>query len=293
MRFGLLLFFVNGAAMAWQDYSQVEITTLKLTDNLHMLTGAGGNIGVISGEDGVFLVDDQFAPLTDKIRAAVAAISKESVRFVFNTHWHYDHVGGNENFGKAGSVIVAHENVRKRMSTEQFMADFDRKMAPSPKDALPVVTFTRDMSFYLNGEEIKVVHVPHAHTDGDAVVFFTKANAVHMGDCYFEGFYPYIDVGSGGSIKGVIAAADLVLARTDAKSQIIPGHGPLSDKARLQTYREMLQGISLAVEKLIAAGKTREEVIAAKPTAPWDEKAGGGFIKPDTFAGIVFNSLSK
>ncbi|MBI4565244.1 MAG: MBL fold metallo-hydrolase [Planctomycetes bacterium] len=276
-----------------QDFSKVEIRTAKLADHVYMMTGAGGNLGVCSGEDGVFLIDDQFAPLTEKIRAAVAKISEKPIRFVLNTHWHGDHTGGNENLGKAGAVIVAHENVRKRMSTEQFQELFKRKTPPAPAGALPIVTFTDKVTFYLNGDDIEVFHVEHAHTDGDSIIRFAKANVVHMGDVFFNGMYPFIDTSSGGSIQGVIAAVEKVLEMTDGETKFIPGHGPQSGRKELEEYLAMLKGVRTEVGKLADAGKSIEEAIAAKPTKDFDAKWGNGFMKPDVFATVVYQSLRK
>jgi glyoxylase-like metal-dependent hydrolase (beta-lactamase superfamily II) len=236
--------------------------------------------------------DDQYAPLSDKILAAVKAITPDPVRFVLNTHWHGDHTGGNENMGKAGAYIVAHDNVRKRMSSEHFNAVFQRTTPASPEGALPVVTFAEGITFHWNGEEIRVYHVPPAHTDGDAIVHFVKADVVHMGDLFFNGFnYPFVDVSSGGRVDGVIGAADRVLAAVSDKTRIIPGHGPLATKADLQLYRDTVKTLRDRIAKLKAEGKTKEDVIAAKPTADYDAKWGGGFIKPDVFTGLVFDSL--
>ncbi|MDX2218451.1 MAG: MBL fold metallo-hydrolase, partial [Burkholderiales bacterium] len=257
-------------AGAQQDYSKVEVKTTKLNDTTYMLIGAGGNLGLSVGPDAVFLIDDQYAPMTPKITAAIKAITDKPVKFVVNTHWHGDHTGGNENFGKAGAIIVAHDNVRKRMSTEQVLAFFNMKVPPSPKEALPVITFGVDTTFHLNGDEINVFHVPNAHTDGDAIVHFRKGNIIHMGDLYFNGLYPFIDSASGGKIDGVVAACDRALALADDKTVIIPGHGPLSNKAELKAYRDMLATVSGRVKAQIAAGKKLEEIIAAKPTADYD-----------------------
>lgn len=278
---------------AQQDFSKVEIRTLQVAGGVYMLVGSGGNIGVSAGEDGVFLVDDQYAPLTEKIKAAIAAISDKPVRFVLNTHWHGDHTGGNENLGEAGALIVAHENVRKRMSVEQFIEAFGRKVPPSPEGALPVVTFTDAVTFHLNGDEIHAFHVEPAHTDGDAIVHFRKANVIHMGDLFFNGLYPFIDISSGGSVDGMIAAAERGLAVADEHTKIIPGHGELGDAKDLKAFRDMLVAIRDRIKPMVAAGKSLEEVVAARPTAPFDENWGKGFLNAERFVGIVYASLSK
>ena len=276
-----------------QDSDERQIETVAVADGVYMFQGRGGNIGVSVGEDGVVLIDDQYAPVTDKIRQAVGRVSDQVIRFVLNTHWHGDHTGGNENFGKAGVLIVAHDNVRERMSVEHFIERWDRTIPASPEEALPVVTFTEAVTFHLNDEEIHAFHVATAHTDGDSIVHFRRANVLHMGDVYFNGMYPYIDVYSGGSIDGMIAAVDGVLELAGPQTKIIPGHGPLSNREELLTYRAMLSGVRARIASMIEAGQSLEEITAAKPTAELDEKWAHGFIKPDTFVSIVHESLSK
>ena len=258
-----------------------------------MLQGAGGNIGVCVGDEGVFIIDDQFAPLTAKIKSAIAKLSSKKVRFVINTHWHYDHVGGNENMGEAGAIIVAHQNVRKRMSTDQFMEFFNKKVSPAPKAALPVITFTQDIAFHLNDEETRVFHVKEAHTDGDAVVFFEKANVIHTGDIYFSGIYPFIDKSSHGSVDGVIKAARHILDIINDDTKVIPGHGPLSNKAELAVYVEMLVSLRAKMSAYISKGKTLEEIKAIGLSKEFDPQWGGGFLSPDKFTQILFEDLSK
>jgi len=287
----LLLLAGFGAYSGAQDFDTVAIQTVKVTKGVYLLIGAGGNIGVSAGEDSVFMIDDQYAPLTDKIKAATLTISDKPVQFIINTHWHEDHTGGNENFGKAGAVIVAHENVRKRLSAEQFVEFFKRTIPPSPKSALPVITFSRDVTFHLNGDEMHVFHLEHAHTDGDAIIHFKKSTVIHVGDIYFEGIYPFIDISAGGSIDGMIAAVDQVLPIIDKNTKVIPGHGPLSDKAGLKAYRKMLTAVREGVALQIEAGKTLDEILASKTTREFDAVWGKGFMKPEQFVEIIYNSL--
>ncbi len=277
---------------AQQNFDQVQIQTEKLAEGVYMLIGSGGNIGVCAGKEGALLIDSQYAGLTDKIRAAVAAISDGPIRFVVNTHWHFDHTEGNENLAKGGAVIFAHENVRKRMSTNQSI--LGSEVPASPKAALPMVTFDqKGMTFHLNGHEVELIHIPYAHSDGDVLVHFTGPDVLHMGDIYFEGMYPFIDVAAGGSIDGMIGAVDQVLAMIDGDTIIIPGHGPLSNKEKLQGYRNMLASIRERVAQLLKEGKTLEEIQAAKPTQEFDTAMGQGFMNPDMFVGIVYDSMKK
>lgn len=278
------------SALAQTD---VAIETIEAGDGIHMLVGQGGNIGVSTGSDGAFVIDDQFAPLTDSILAAIRRLDDKPVRFVVNTHWHGDHTGGNENMGRAGALIVSHENVRTRMSVEQFMEAFDRTVPASPSGALPVVTFTDAMTFHWNDEEIHIFHVEHAHTDGDAIVHFKRANVLHMGDTYFNGMYPFIDLGSGGSIDGIIAAAEQAIALADDQTRIIPGHGGLSNRAELTTYRDVLTAMRDKIQAMVRSGMSKDAVIAAKPTQDYDAEWGAGFMQPDQWVGIVYDSLKE
>ena len=289
----LTLFLGPASPVRAQGFEQVEIETLSVAPGVYMLTGRGGNIGVSVGVDGVFLIDDQFAPLTPKIHAAVAALSAQPIRFVLNTHWHGDHTGGNENLGRAGVVIVAHDNVRTRMSIEQFSKNTGRRTPASPPHALPVITFNDQVTFHLNGLEVHAFHVEPAHTDGDAIVHFRNANVIHMGDTYFNGRYPFIDRASGGSVEGTIRAAERALALMNADTQVIPGHGPLSDRAQLVAYRDMLVSVRDRVRAAIDAGQTLEQVLAARPTRDFDAKWGGSFVRPESFIRTLYQDLSS
>jgi len=282
-----------GPLQAQDDMSEVEIGVTDLGDGLYMLTGRGGNMGLSVGEDATFLIDDQFAPLTPKIKAAIAGLTDDAVKFVFNTHWHFDHVGGNENFGETGAVIVAHDNVRERMSKDQFLEAFNREVPASPPEALPVVTFNDRVTFHLNGETIRAFHTPHAHTDGDSVIHFDGANVFHMGDTFFHKMYPFIDAGSGGSVDGVIEAANAVLAMTDEESVIIPGHGPIADRDDLRAYRDMLATVRDSINAMIADGMSLEQVQAANPTADFDAVHNEmGMFEPAQWVGLLYGLLA-
>ena len=276
---------------AQQDFSKVEVKAENLAPGVSVLFGAGGNIGVSHGEDGTLLIDDQFAPLTPKIQAAVAALGASPVKFLINTHWHGDHSGGNENFGKAGAVIMAHDNVRVRMATDQ-KTPFGEVKA-SPKVALPVITYAEGLKLHLNGEEVRVISVPPAHTDGDSVVHWTKSNVIHMGDLFFHKMsYPFVDRSSGGDVRGVIAAADKVLAMANDQTKIIPGHGAVASKADLQAYRDMLVAIVGKVEAAVKAGKSLEEVKAMKPADGFGVNPSG-FITADRFVEMVYGTFKQ
>jgi cyclase len=280
-----------------QDFSKVELKTTKLAPGVAMLEGvggfAGGNIAVSFGADGPVIVDDQFVPMVPKIVAAVRALQDAPIRFVINTHWHPDHTGGNEPMTGAAAVIFAHESVRKRMSVEQFSKAMNRKIPAQPAAALPVVTFAEGVTLHWNGEAIRVEHAAPAHTDGDSHIWFEKANVVHMGDTFVHGFYPFIDVESGGTIAGLIESANRALARMNDKTKVVPGHGPLATRADLKKFRDMLVDVKARVEKGIASGKTVEQFIASKPLADLEAEWGDGFIKTDQMVTIVWLNLTS
>ncbi len=280
----------GSSAGAQDDWESVKIETLSVRDGLYMLVGRGGNIGLSVGNDGTFLIDDQYAPLTEKIETAIRQVTRDPVRFLVNTHWHGDHTGGNENFGKKGSIVVAHKNVRKRMSVDQVREILRTDPIPaSPEDALPRITFTEEVTFHWNGDSIRAFHVPAAHTDGDVIIHFENADLFHTGDVIVNGRYPFIDVDSGGNLNGIIAAADLVLSLAKPATKIIPGHGALASPDDVRAYRDMLVTARARIQKLVDEGKSADEVVAAKPTADLDAKWGA---QPERFVRGVVHSLS-
>lgn len=277
-------------ALAQRDFSKVDVKATKIAGSVYMITGAGGNIGVSIGDDGIVVVDDQYAPLAPKIEAALRLITPKPVRFILNTHYHGDHTGGNEFFGKT-ATIIAHENVRKRLVSGT--TTHGNVTPPAPIGALPIVTFNDSVTIHLNGEDVRAVHMPHGHTDGDAVIWFTKSNVVHMGDDFWVGFYPFVDRPNGGSIRGMIADVDRVIATIPDDAKVIPGHGPLSDKNGLRAFVAMLRGTLAAVESGIAAGKSLEQMKNEKVLAPWDDAWGKGFIKPDEWIETIYAELTE
>jgi glyoxylase-like metal-dependent hydrolase (beta-lactamase superfamily II) len=287
----VVIFLLAGSYSEGQDFSSVRVETTKVSANVYMLTGAGGNIGISAGKDCVFMIDASYAPLTGKIKSAIGTFSSKPIRFVMTTHWHQDHTSGNENLAREGTIMVAHENVRKRLGSEQFMEFFNRKIPAIPESALPIITFSRDISFHLNEDDILFFHVAPSHTDGDAIIHFRRSGVIHTGDLYFNGLYPFIDLSAGGSVDGVITAIKQIIDLCDSNTKVIPGHGPLSDKAGLEAYLKMLVVIRDKIDSEIKTGKTLDEVIASKPTRDFDPTWGKGLLKPEQFVKIVYGSL--
>jgi len=279
--------------VASQDLSKVEIKSVPVAANVSMLVGAGGNIGVSVGEDGTLLIDDEFPELVDKIKAAAAALRPGPVRFVLNTNWHYDHANGNELLAKAGAVVIAHENSRRHMLSEQSLPEMDPdfKLAPYPPGALPVVTVKDTLTLHFNGDEIRMVHVPSAHSDGDLLFRFVRANVLHTGDLFFSNGFPFINISMGGTVDGMIKAADVILGLCDERTKVIPGHGPLSDRAGVQAFKDLLVAGRDRISTLVKLGKTLEEVLAAKP-ADGLYKGGKSWLSPEMFVRLVYEDLT-
>ena len=290
----MALITLAGFAVAQNnDFSKVQIKVTKVAGNVYMLQGAGGNIGASVGEDGIVVVDDQYAPLADKIQAALKGITALPVRFIINTHYHEDHTGGNAYFQKQ-APIIAHDNVRKRLESGGGAGNggsVHMDFKPAPKEALPIITFDHDVTVHLNGEDIRALYFPAGHTDGDSVIFFPKSNVVHMGDDFVTYGFPFIDVDSGGSIDGMIDGVEKVIAQVPADVKIIPGHGPISTVADVRPYLDMLKGTREAVAKAIKDGKTLDQMKQAKLLDPW-KKYAGDMINADAFLETIYNSLT-
>ncbi len=271
----------------------VEVTSTKVTDKIFMFSAKGGNIGVFIGQDGTFVIDDQFAPISDKILEKIKSLGGSAPKFLINTHFHGDHTGGNENFGKKGAIIVGHENVRQRLIQGSFVKAFDMKTPPAPKVALPVITYNEKMHFHINNDDVSIIHVVNAHTDGDSFVYFKSANVIHAGDIFFNGFYPFIDADNGGSLKGMINAVESILAISNADSKIIPGHGPMGDRKQLEAYGAMLKTAYTNFLALKDKNISVKDAVTQKPLKLLDEKWGNGIFKSDRWVELVYPSVSK
>jgi cyclase len=296
--FGSLLLATAAGHAQEQDFSKVEVTATLVAGNIYLLQGAGGNIAASVGEDGIVLVDDEFAPLAPKIAAALKSlgITDKPVRYVINTHYHFDHTGGNAPFAGEGSTVIAHDNVRSRLISGGIAGNggsIKRTNNPVEKGALPVITFDHDVSVHLNGEDIRALHFPAGHTDGDAIIFFPKANVVHMGDDYVRYGFPFIDVDAGGSVAGMVKACEAVIATLPADVKIIPGHGQVSSVEELREYVRMLKDTSAVVAKALKAGTSLEQMRKDGLLAPWSKKYSGDFISTDAFLETLYNSLSQ
>ncbi len=276
-------------SFAQQDWSKVEIKSTKVNGNVYMLQGSGGNIGVSVGGDGILIVDDQYAPLADKIKAALKTLGEGKLKFILNTHWHGDHTGGNAAFSSEGSII-AHTNVRKRLA--EGMTITGRTVQPAAKEALPIITFDQSVSVHFNGEEIRALHFPRGHTDGDAVIFFTSSNVVHMGDLFFNGMFPYVDIDSGGDVEGYMKNVGEVLAKLPAGAKIIPGHGPLATADDLKKVHTMLLATTTIVRDKMKAGKTLDQIKAEGLPEEW-KSWSWQFVTTDRWISTIHRSYTK
>lgn len=300
---GLLLIFGSNDGVVVDDYSynvyaqdenNVTIKTTKLTDSIYMLEGSGGNILVSVGEDGVFMVDDQFAPLTVKIKDAISKITDKPIKFVINTHWHPDHTGGNENLGEASAIIVSHDNVRKRLSTEQFSDFFKRSVPPLSEKGLPIITFSDNMTIYQNDDKIHIIHMDNGHTDGDSIVFFTKNNVIHVGDDFSDKAYPFIDISSGGTIDGLISSLKTISSRINDETKVVSGHTGISNKTKVNEYANMLTDVRNKTSQMITEGKTLEDIITLQPTSKYDKIYYDYSNRtPEDFVTHIYQSLTK
>jgi cyclase len=285
------------AAQQQTDFSKVEIKVTKVSGNIYMLQGQGGNIAASVGDDGILIVDDEFAPLADKIQAALKniGITDKPVRFVINTHYHADHTNGNLPFGESGAIIIAQDNLRKHLeegASGGSTPSMHNVMPPQPKAALPIITFDHDLTVHLNGEDIHAVHFPNAHTDGDSIVFFPKDNVVHMGDIFVRYGFPFVDVNVGGTVQGMIEACDAVVAQMPADAKVIPGHGAVSTLDDVRAFSEMLKQTSAAVQKALKKHKTLDQMKQEKILAPWEQKWNNGFVNADAFTATIYYSLT-
>jgi len=283
--------FGHGNDSHFPNNQDVQFKSTKLTDNVYMLQGRGGNIGAIVGPEGILIVDDDYRQMGEKLAAALKALGQEKPRFILNTHWHGDHTQGNEIFGK-DSTIVAHFNVRTRMSQSNVNTFFNSTTPASPVHAWPVVTYTESMSIHINGDEVKMVHFPNGHTDGDTVVFFTKANVVHLGDDFFVGRFPFVDLDSNGSVQGLINNIGNLIAKIPTDAKLIPGHGPVSTHADLKNYHAML----IETSKIVQDGMKKKKTLDELKKAGFPEKfkdAGSGFIKTEQWIETIYKSYSK
>jgi glyoxylase-like metal-dependent hydrolase (beta-lactamase superfamily II) len=286
----LILFLFAISTLAQTDWDAVEIKAIKVNDKISYLEGRGGNIGVLHGQDGVMIVDDQYEQLSEKINDALEAFGSGDLKFILNTHYHGDHTGGNANLGN-DAWIVAQENVRKRLGTDFYNAVFDRETMAKPESYWPEITFRENITLFFNGEEIELTYLPNAHTDGDAVVYFKTSNILHAGDCFVRYGYPFIDISAGGTIDGMINAQEKILEITNEETKIIPGHGGIATKDDVKELLKMLKECREIIDDMKEDGKSLDDCITAQPLAEYHERWNGSFINSDLFVRLIYESL--
>lgn len=289
----LFMALISSSLLAQRDFSKVEIKPQKVNDKIYMLTGAGGNIGILIGEDGVFMIDNQYAPLSDKIKASIKDITEQPIKYILNTHWHFDHSGGNVNLNTPELTLVAHENVKIRLENDQHVDPFGWDIKALANEGLPELTFSDKMTLYLNEEEVMLIHPEKAHTDGDAITFFKTSNVIHAGDVFVRYGFPFIDASSGGSIDGIIEGLNTIISISDENTKIIPGHGELAKRSDVVEVRNMLEETAAVLKREIAKGTSVDDIINANPLAKWEERWSNSFITSKIFIQLVHASLTS
>ncbi len=289
--FVLFLLISIGTYALGQDLSSVEVKTIPLRNNLYLLANSGSNIMLSAGEDGPLVIDTGIAEMSKKVATAISATGSGPARMVINTHWHFDHVGGNQLLAESGAIFIAHRNVRRTMINGGNLAVIDREVAPSPTSALPDITFDKHLTVHFNGEEFQLTHVPSAHTNGDCIVYLPNSNVLHMGDTFFNGMYPFFDTNAGGALDGIIKAFDVGMELANEQTIVIPGHGRLSNKKEMKEYRNMLSTVRDRVQKLVAEGKSLQEITDDKPTADFDKRWGNSWLTPDMWVELIYRGM--
>ena len=292
--FGSFILFISSSNFPFAIASHLELNTTKLTDSMYVIHGSGGNVILSIGNDGIILVDDQYAPVTEKMKSVIANITNKPIKFVINTHWHPDHVGGNERLGEAGAIIISHDNVRKRLSNDQFFELINQTIPALSKKGLPIITFSDNMTFYQNNDEIRISYLDNGHTDGDSAVYFTQNNVIHVGDDFSDRAYPFMDLSTGGSIDGLISSLQSIISMINNDTKVVAGHSGISNQTKVKDYVAMLIDVRNVISNMIKEGKTLDEIIQSKPTSQYDTTYRDySFIKPKDFVTNLYESLKS